>query len=402
MATSIGPDTTPPTVSSVSPINAVTGVSVSGVVRATFNENVGSSVSASTFELRTPANQLVPALVTYSVGTRTARLTPTSSLAYATTYTARLVGGPTGIRDAANNPLAANVVWTFTTAAAPPAPPTEGPGGPILVIGHSGNPFSRYYAEILRAEGLNAFTAMDVSQVTPAVLASYQVAILGEMPLSAPQVVMLSDWVTAGGDLVAMRPDKQLAGLLGLVDAAGVRQEAYLRVDTGHAFGAGVTGDSMQYHGFADLYTLGGATAVASLYANAATATSNPAVTIRHVGSSGGQVAAFTFDLARSIVYTRQGNPAWSGQDRDGLAPIRSNDLYYGGAETDGGVDLAKVAVPQADEQQRLLANLPTRMALDRLPLPRFGEYLPAWRKGRCRHDRRRSRQQRHRRPLRP
>ena len=45
-------------------------------------------------------------------------------------------------------------------------------------------------------------------------------AILGEMSLTAAQVTMLSDWVNAGGNLIAMRPDKQLAGLLGLTDAA--------------------------------------------------------------------------------------------------------------------------------------------------------------------------------------
>jgi hypothetical protein len=45
---------------------------------------------------------------------------------------------------------------------------------------------------------------------------------------------------------------------------------------------------------------------------------------------TGGQAAAFTFDLARSIVQTRQGNPAWAGQERDGQpGPIRSNDLFY-------------------------------------------------------------------------
>ena len=31
---------------------------------------------------------------------------------------------------------------------------------------------------------------------------------------------MLTSWVNAGGNLIAMRPDKQLAGLLGLTDAA--------------------------------------------------------------------------------------------------------------------------------------------------------------------------------------
>ena len=40
----------------------------------------------------------------------------------------------------------------------------------------------------------------------------------------------------------------------------------------------------MQYHGAADNYTLNGATAVATLYSSATTATTNPAVTLRSVG----------------------------------------------------------------------------------------------------------------------
>ena len=43
------------------------------------------------------------------------------------------------------------------------------------------NPFSRYYAEILRAEGLNAFDVTDLSSVTATTLAAYDVVILGEM-----------------------------------------------------------------------------------------------------------------------------------------------------------------------------------------------------------------------------
>lgn len=45
-------------------------------------------------------------------------------------------------------------------------------------------------------------------------------------------------------------------------------------------------------------------------------------------GSLGGQAATFTYDLARSVVYTRQANPAWAGQERDGIAPKRSDDLF--------------------------------------------------------------------------
>ena len=102
-------------------------------------------------------------------------------------------------------------------------------------------------------------------------------------------------------------------------------------------------------------------------------------MTLRSVGSAGGEAAAFAFDLARSVVYTRQGNPAWAGQERDGVAPIRPDDLFFGakrGNPQPDWVDLNKVAIPQADEQQRLLANLITRMARDVMPMPRFW-YFP-------------------------
>ena len=115
---------------------------------------------------------------------------------------------------------------------------------------------------------------------------------------------------------------------------------------------------------------LSGASTIATLYSNATAATTNPAVTLRSVGA-GGQAAAFTYDLARSVVYTRQGNPAWSGQERDGNSPIRSDDLFYS-----DWIDLNKVAIPQADEQQRLLANLIIQMNFDKKPLPRFW-YFP-------------------------
>ena len=186
---------------------------------------------------------------------------------------------------------------------------------------------------------------------------------------------MFSNWVTAGGNLIAMHPDKKLASLLGITDASATLADAYMLVDTSAAPGAGIVGQTMQFHGTADKYTLSGASPIATLYSNATTATANPALTIRSVGSAGGQAAAFTYDLARSVVYTRQGNPAWSGQERDAQPPIRSDDLFFGGAQPNY-VDLSKVAIPQADEQQRLLANLIGFLNADRKPLPRFW-YFP-------------------------
>jgi hypothetical protein len=205
--------------------------------------------------------------------------------------------------------------------------------------------------------------------------------ILGEMALDAAQVTMLSDWVAAGGNLIAMRPDKQLVGLLGLTDASATLSEGYLLVDTSTQPGFGIVGETMQFHGTADLYDLAGAIGVATLYTSATTpaAGNPPAVTLHSIGANGGQAAAFTYDLARSIVYTRQGNPTWAGQERDGLPPKRSDDMFFGAAAGDpqpDWIDFNKVAIPQADEQQRLLGNLILHMNSDRKPLPRFW-YFP-------------------------
>ena len=55
---------------------------------------------------------------------------------------------------------------------------------------------------------------------------------------------------------------------------------------------------------------------------------------------------------------------------------MRSDDLYFGGVGSDDWVNLNKVAIPQADEQQRLLGNLVQVMNRDKKPLPRFW-YFP-------------------------
>ena len=200
--------------------------------------------------------------------------------------------------------------------------------------------------------------------------------------MSPSQAAIFETWVNAGGNLIAMRPDADLAGLLGLTDTATDLTNAYLQIDTTPGKpGAGLVNQTIQFHGAADRYNLtGGAEAVATLFSNASTSATNPAVTLRSIGSNGGQAAAFSYDLARSVVYTRQGNPAWAGDERDGEdGPIRSDDMFFGAKTGDvqpDWIDLDKVQIPQADEQQRLLANLIEQMNIDQMPLPRFW-YFP-------------------------
>ncbi len=377
--TTVPADVTAPSVLSTMPTGTVNGP-LKPTVRATFSESIApATLTAATVELRDVSNALVPVTLEYDAASRVLVLRPDTTLP-AGDYTATLKGGDTGavIRDLAGLALPASVSWSFTLRELPS--PDEGPGGSILLITDPDNAFTRYYAEILRAEGLNQFAVVDRGFISPALLSAYDVVLLAEMTLSPSDVTMYSDWVTAGGNLIAMRPDGQLASLLGLTpDAVSPPlSNTYLAIRTTSGPGVGLVNGTIQFHGTADRYTLNaGTTSVATLYNNATSATTHPAVSLRTVGT--GQAAAFTFDLAKSVVLTRQGNPAWAGQERDGLAPIRSNDLFFGNAAADpqpDWVDFNKIAIPQADEQQRLLANMVIQMGLDKKPLPRFW-YFP-------------------------
>ncbi len=263
------------------------------------------------------------------------------------------------------------VLATMCVCLAAMAGAASAAGPPILVVTGGSGTFGSYLPQILQAEGLNDFTT--AASVGAASLGAYDVVVVGPGPVSDADAAALTNWVNAGGNLIAMRPGANLAPVLGLSGPGTTLSNAYLKVNTGSGPGVGIVGETMQYHGAAATYALNGATTVATLYSDAATATASPAVTLNSVGPAGGQAAAFAYDLAQSVVQTRQGNPAWAGQDRDGVTPTRSDDLFFGGAQPDW-VDPAKVAIPQADEQQRLLANLITQMAAT--PLPRFA-YLP-------------------------
>jgi len=382
--TSTGPDVKGPQVTHTSPASNATNVQITTSINADFNESIDpATVNSSTLILQDPSNNIISGNVAYNSSSNEATLIPTAPPSYSTTYKVTLQGGSADprIKDMAGNALSFDYTWTFTTANPPPPLPTDGPGGPILIISSAANLFSRYPVEILRAEGLNEFSAMDVSNVTSSVLDNYDVVIVGDIPLSASMLSMLTNWTNAGGTLIAFHPDAQLSALLGLSRVGSTLSDKYLLVNTASGPGVGIVNQTIQYHGAADLYTLNGATSLATLYSNATTATQYPAITMKNVGSSGGVAVAFTYDLARSVVYTRQGNPAWAGQKRDGqIDPKRSDDMFFGNASFDpqpDWINLSKVSIPQADEQQHLLANIIHTYNLDKKPLPKFW-FLPS------------------------
>lgn len=369
--------TIPLSVDSVQPSNGSYGVVRPSKITARLSGAVNPvTVSGSTVQVEDDAGNPVSGTVSYDSGNHAIEFTPSATLSYNKKYVVTLDAAITDMNGAT---LASNYVWNFTTGGQLTSDVNNGPGGPILVVTKSGDNYSKYYAEILRAEGMNYFDVKDLSAVTSSTLGSYNAVVLSETALSQAQADMFTDWVNAGGNLVAMRPDAKLASLLGLTSAGTTRSNQYLLVDTSTDPGQGIVSESIQFKGVADNYTLSGATKVATLYSDASTSTANPAATYREVGSNGGTAAAFTYDLAKSIIALHQGNTSWATTDRDGDSVIRTNDMYFGAKAGDvqpDYVDLNKVHIPQADEQQRLLVNIITKAAKDAKPMPRFW-YLP-------------------------
>jgi len=107
---------------SVTPLKASTNSFTNTSVSAAFNAAMDpTTITTSTVQLRDPSNNLIAGTVSYNATTRTASLVPNVRLAYATTYTATIVGGTSGVKDPTGRTMTSSISWTFTTA------PTSGP-----------------------------------------------------------------------------------------------------------------------------------------------------------------------------------------------------------------------------------------------------------------------------------
>jgi len=240
----------------------------------------------------------------------------------------------------------------------------------LLLIGESStNPFGAYLGEILRTEGLNLFQVAVLADLSRVMLDDYDTVLLSEGTLNTSQIEILEEYVFNGGNLIAMRPDQRLAGLFGVDPVSGATIEGYIRTEKSHPVTDGIVEESLQFHGPADHYRLAGAEAVAWISNSPNGQFNSPGLTTHNYGN--GRAAMWAFDLARSVAYTRQGNPDLADHDVDGLDGVRTIDLFK------NWIDLDRISIPQADEQQRLLTNLLVDMSEGARPLPRLW-YFPA------------------------
>jgi len=164
-------DTTPPTVTSTSPLNAATNVALNKTLSVTFSEAMLASTLTVTNFLLTGPSGTESGIVT--VGSTTVSFKSTVDLAASATYTAIVT---TGVTDLAGNPLAIDHVWSFTTGSGTDTTPPQqlfsksNPGN-----GTGGNPVKTAYAfcydEAIDPGSVNAttFTVIDwnVSTAVP-------------------------------------------------------------------------------------------------------------------------------------------------------------------------------------------------------------------------------------------
>ncbi len=124
------PDTTPPTVASVSPGGGATGVITAPLISATFGEPMSPGFwGAFLLANDGTAQEVTPENVSYDESTWTAVFHLSAPLELNTSYTATLVGN--FIVDLAGNRLGADQSWSFTTGSlgdtTPPGPPAVFP-----------------------------------------------------------------------------------------------------------------------------------------------------------------------------------------------------------------------------------------------------------------------------------
>jgi hypothetical protein len=172
---------------------------------------------------------------------------------------------------------------------------------------------------MLRTEGLGLYRVADLPSVSRDTLGSFELVLLAEIssgsPLSPNQVGMFEDFLKDGGALIALRPPPELAEpIFGVRPTGRSIRDGYVKFDTQTSIGRGLEDIPLQYHGEADAYEVVGSDTrvVATLYQDSSTPTRFPAAAQR------GRAVFFAYNLAKSVVLLRQGDPSTANQEHDG------------------------------------------------------------------------------------
>jgi hypothetical protein len=132
-----------PTILSVLPVDAATGVAFNTSISATFSKAMDpATLSAATFSVTQGATNIAGA-VTYAAATNTATFVPSSALGASLVYTALVTNQ---VKDVGGLAMAANYTWVFTTAAnaLPPTVISTTPLDVAINVSTSGKPTATF------------------------------------------------------------------------------------------------------------------------------------------------------------------------------------------------------------------------------------------------------------------
>ena len=153
-----------PAVSSETPASGATNVAVATAPTVTFNEAVQAGTISFTLK---SSSGTVAGSASYNSTTNVTTFTPTSALAYNTTYTATI----SGAQSASSVSMTAPFSWSFTTDAAPPAVTSETPASGATCVAVS-TTATATFNEAVQA-GMISFTLENSSGSSVAATVTY-------------------------------------------------------------------------------------------------------------------------------------------------------------------------------------------------------------------------------------
>ena len=248
---------------------------------------------------------------------------------------------------------------------------------PILLVIDTtdSSPFSRYVAEILRAEGILTFETCNLAaySLDSTVLAQYDLIIT---TTRSPRLIagknLIEARVRRGGRLLMIAPPGDFDTLLGIQTIGPVLTDGYVQFDSTQPLTRNIAGRPVQFFGSYSERKAMSATVLANLSSSKDGAFNIPAAGLAIYGS--GKTGFLSYDLGTSVVVLRQGRPPHDvpaqSVDRDGDGVFKTTDLYY------DSFDYSNTTIPQADVQQSLFASMIYALLLPDHPIPRVW-YFP-------------------------
>ncbi|MCS7224438.1 MAG: hypothetical protein NZ959_07770 [Armatimonadetes bacterium] len=217
-------------------------------------------------------------------------------------------------------------------------------------------PFAGYIRQMLTAEGV--WEWREEEGASPSLGGA---AVLFATYLPRQQMSEVVDFVKAGGILVALRPQRDLARLLGLRPTGRVLRNGYFLLPDHPLIPSYLGETTLQVPSSFDLYEKGNSDVLAWWRDPLEGDQTYPAIFVSEHGN--GKVVIFSYDPADAVVKLHQGiGSQASGQpeeDPDGMGWYKPNDLFV------SQLDTRLRLIPQADVHQRLLVHLLEKIVLE-------------------------------------